>query len=24
LAWKTIENIGRFLRQDPTNRLLPD
>jgi phosphoglycerate dehydrogenase-like enzyme len=23
LAWKTIENIGRFIRQDPTNRLLP-
>ena len=23
LAWKTIENVGRFMRQDPTNRLLP-
>ena len=23
LAWKTIENIGRFKREDPTNRLLP-
>lgn len=23
LAWKTIENISRFIRQDPTNRLWP-